>query len=58
MPTGQNSLTHTLQTLNRRRTASALAMWKGQALAVKPYDLYADYEAFLTLKTLKRIDRD
>ncbi|MEK6194653.1 MAG: hypothetical protein N2F24_10565 [Deltaproteobacteria bacterium] len=56
--TEQKSLIHTLQTLNHRRTSIALSMWKGQAPAVEPYDLYADYEAFLTLKTLKRIDRD
>ena len=33
-------------------------MWKGQAPAVEPYDLYAGYDAFLTLKTLRRIDRE
>ena len=33
-------------------------MWKGEAPAVEPYDLYAGYEAFLTLDTLERIDRN
>jgi len=53
----QDSLVDTLRNLNQRRTASALAMWKGESPAVEPYDLYAGYDGFLSLKTLERIDR-
>jgi len=54
----QLTFIETLKTLNQRRTASALAMWKGEAPAVEPYDLYAGFDAFLTLPTLERIDRE
>ena len=50
-------LINTLGTLNKRRTASALAMWKGEAPTVEPYNLYAGYDGFLSLKTLEGIDR-
>jgi hypothetical protein len=52
----QKPFIQTLQTLNQRRTASALAMWKGAAPTVAPYDLYAGFDAFLAHPTLKRID--
>lgn len=54
---GKKTLIDTLRTLNRRRTANALAMWKGEVPPVKPYDLYAGYDGFLTPETLARIDR-
>jgi len=54
----QQPLIDTLRMLNHRRTASALAMWKGERLAVEPYQLYDAFEDFLTLETLKRIDLD
>ena len=54
----QKSLINTLKTLNHHRTAGALAMWKGEPPAVEPYLLYDGYEEFLTLKTLRHIDRD
>ena len=52
----QNPIIETLQVLNRRRTAGALAMWKGKTPAVEAYDLYAGYESILTLETLEQID--
>jgi hypothetical protein len=58
MTKGKKSVIDTLQMLNHRRTASALALWKGEAPTIEPYRLYADHENFLTLKTLARIDRD
>ncbi|MBW2295998.1 MAG: hypothetical protein JRF32_00095 [Deltaproteobacteria bacterium] len=55
--TGQNPLITTLQELNYRRTASALSLWKGEHPAIEPYRLYENYEDFLKLQTLEKIDR-
>ena len=54
----QKPLIDTLQILNQRRTASALALWKGKAPTVEAYNLYAEYDGFLTLETLEHIDRE
>jgi len=58
MSKDHHSLIDTLKTLNQHRTGSALAMWKGEAPAVEPYNLYAGYEVFLTLDTLECINRE
>ena len=50
------NLEKSLHDLNYRWTSAALALWQGNEISFKPYQIYEGYEDFLNLKTLRRIE--
>ncbi len=50
-----SDIENTLYLLNYRWNLQALAMWKGDRIPFKAYELYEDYDDFISLETLFRI---
>ena len=45
-----------LHLLNYRWNLQALALWKGDKIPFKAYELYEGYDDFISLETLSKID--
>lgn len=56
MKTSRANLENTLHHLNYRWNLEALALWKGIEPPFKAHEIYAGYERFLSLETLRAID--
>lgn len=51
-----SEIENTLYLLNYRWNLQALAMWKGDRIPFKAYELYEGYDDFINLNTLSQID--
>jgi len=51
-----SEIKNTLYHLNYRWNLQALALWKGDKIPFKAYELYEGYDDFISLETLSQID--